>query len=142
MRHAPNLRVEKYRAGGPMNSNFGLFHIPSPKKGRWLLKVMVSQGAGWDHVSVSLPDRTPTWEEMDHVKNLFFADHEWVMQIHVPKSDNINICQTCLHLWRPQTQAEVDTVIQDWIRSGEPLPAEYQDLKSPGSIPLPPKILV
>lgn len=66
------------------------------------LKVICSDGSGWDHVSVSRPDRCPTWEEMAEIKSLFFDDHECVMQLHPPKSDYVNNHSYCLHLWRPQ----------------------------------------
>jgi len=66
------------------------------------LKVVASSGEGWDHVSVSLPDRCPTWEEMEQVKRLFFREGETAMQLHVPPTDHISHHPYCLHLWRPQ----------------------------------------
>jgi len=57
-------------------------------------------GAPWEHVSVSLPDRCPTWEEMDAVKRLFWDDSETVVQFHVARSEHINMHDYCLHLWR------------------------------------------
>lgn len=66
-----------------------------------LLRVLASNGDGWDHVSVSLGTRCPTWEEMDYVKRLFFKPDETVMQLHVPAGDNVNNHPYCLHLWRP-----------------------------------------
>jgi hypothetical protein len=80
--------------------------------GAWLvpcgggtLQVISSVGGGWDHVSVSLNDRCPTWEEMNFVKDLFFEPHECVMQLHPPKSNYVNVHPNCLHLWRPQATA-------------------------------------
>ncbi len=58
-------------------------------------------GEPWDHVSVSLEDRTPTWDEMCHVKSLFFDDEETVVQFHPPKSVYVNNHPHVLHLWRP-----------------------------------------
>jgi hypothetical protein len=55
----------------------------------------------WEHVSVSLANRCPTWEEMDFVKDLFWSPDECVMQLHVPKSDHKNYHKFCLHLWKP-----------------------------------------
>ena len=57
----------------------------------------------FEHVSVSLSteEGTPTWEEMDAVKRLFWRDDECVMQLHVPKESHINTHEGCLHLWRP-----------------------------------------
>lgn len=92
---------------GPMSSDRrygfnGAFFIPSQGL---TFKVVCSDGAGWDHVSVSLPDRCPTWDEMCRIKDLFFDEHECVMQLHPPKSEYVNNAVTCLHLWRPQAQA-------------------------------------
>jgi len=68
------------------------------------LKVVASTGMRWDHVSISREDRVPSWEEMEHVKRLFFRDTEWAIEYHVPPNDHINIHPHCLHLWRPQKQ--------------------------------------
>ena len=80
----------------------GRFFLPSPVAGRTLC-VIAASGEGWDHVSVSLKGstRTPTWEEMCRIKELFFEDNETVMQLHVPRADHVNYHPGCLHLWRP-----------------------------------------
>ena len=64
-------------------------------------RIIASSGEGWDHVSVSFKHRTPTWEEMETVKRLFFKPHEIAMQLHVPTSDHISFHPNCLHIWRP-----------------------------------------
>jgi hypothetical protein len=64
-------------------------------------KVIASDGEGWEHVSVSLPNRTPTWAEMDSMKRMFWDDDDCVMQLHPPRADWINNHPYCLHLWRP-----------------------------------------
>jgi hypothetical protein len=68
--------------------------------------VIASNGMGWEHVSVSMKNqsRLPTWDEMNHVKKLFFEPEECVMQLHPPKSEYININPYVLHLWRPLWQ--------------------------------------
>lgn len=76
----------------------GFFELPN---GGQTLRVVASSGEGWDHVSVSTQNRTPTWAEMEGVKHIFFHDHETVMQLHVPADDHINYHPHCLHLWRP-----------------------------------------
>lgn len=68
------------------------------------LRILASSGEGWDHVSISTPNRIPTWEEMQKVKNLFFLPDEMAVQFHPPKKDYINCCENCLHLWRPHNQ--------------------------------------
>jgi len=60
-----------------------------------------SNGGGWGHVSVSLENRCPTWEEMCHFKDIFWPDSEACVQYHPAKSDYVNNHPNCLHLWRP-----------------------------------------
>jgi hypothetical protein len=55
----------------------------------------------WNHVSVSLPNRTPTWMEMSYVKSLFFNPDEVAMQLHVAESDHVSNHDYCLHIWQP-----------------------------------------
>jgi len=66
------------------------------------LRIIASWGGDWDHVSVSLADRCPTWDEMAFVKEVFFRPDEAVMQLHPPRSVYKNLHPFCLHLWRPQ----------------------------------------
>lgn len=67
------------------------------------LTVIVSDGGGWDHVSVSCTHRTPTWSEMCWIKDLFFEPEEAVVQYHPPASAYVNVHPNCLHMWRCQT---------------------------------------
>lgn len=118
MRNTPNLQAERYRiTHGVMASdrgygNNGAFHVPVQSRrldghGSIPALVIVSDQAGWDHVSVSLPHRTPTWEEMCQIKDLFFRDDETVIQFHVPKSIHVNCHPYCLHLWRCHDQTVI-----------------------------------
>lgn len=66
------------------------------------LRIIASTGINWDHVSVSLKNRVPNWQEMCFVKELFFEDSDCVIQYHPPKKDYVNIHNNVLHLWRPQ----------------------------------------
>ena len=79
----------------------GAFHLIGP--GRKRLAVLCSgpdTDNFWEHVSVSGEDRTPTWEEMCHVKRLFWEDHECVIQLHPPASAYDERHPHVLHLWR------------------------------------------
>lgn len=69
------------------------------------MTVVASDQTGWDHVSVSLPSITPTWSMMCFVKDLFWEDHEVVVQYHPKKEDYVNLHKHCLHMWRIQTDA-------------------------------------
>ena len=107
MRNWPNLRALKFKQPDPntgivyQNDCNGLFFVHC--KGL-LLTVIASDGLGWEHVSVSLRNRTPTWAEMEFARELFWRDDETVMQLSVPRTDHINCHQFCLHLWRPLEQ--------------------------------------
>lgn len=87
----------------------GAFRLRHPKTGATLL-VIASDASDWEahalplprweHVSVSLPGRCPTWEEMRWVKALFFENSECVVQFHPPEESYVNFHPHCLHLWR------------------------------------------
>ena len=66
------------------------------------LRIVASDQMGWDHVSVSLADRCPTWEEMCYVKDLFWDPAETVVQFHPKASAYIDCHPNCLHMWRRQ----------------------------------------
>jgi hypothetical protein len=92
--------LERAHFGCAGDETCGLFILNGTNFKR-ALRVIASSGEGWDHVSVSLPERCPTWAEMEQVKRLFFRDDETAMQLHVPPTDHISIHPFCLHLWRP-----------------------------------------
>jgi hypothetical protein len=60
-----------------------------------------------EHVSVCYMDsnrKTPTWEEMCAIKEIFWDDEEEVHQIHPKKSQyvhGVKNLRNVLHLWRP-----------------------------------------
>lgn len=56
---------------------------------------------GWEHVSVSLQDRCPSWEIMSAVKARFWPPEARVVQYHPPAAEHVNAHPYCLHLWRP-----------------------------------------
>jgi hypothetical protein len=87
-------------ASDETNGCNGCFFIPG-RPGRPPFRVIASDGEGWEHVSVSLPDRVPTWDEMCAIKALFWGDDACVMQLHPPRADWVNNHSRCLHLWRP-----------------------------------------
>lgn len=62
--------------------------------------IIASWGAGWEHVSVSRRNRTPSWEEMATIKDIFWEEEECVVQFHPPKSEYVNTHPHCLHLWK------------------------------------------
>lgn len=98
-----DFRGELAHYGENGGATEGMFRIPYEREvgPPVTLTVIASAGEGWEHVSVSTPKRCPTWAEMEHVKRMFFEEHETVMQLHVPPSDHISLHHFCLHLWRP-----------------------------------------
>lgn len=104
-------RINKFRVtDGFMRSdnsmgNNGLFRYI---KGGNIYRILVSDGNGWDHVSIVIDNisRCPTWDEMCMIKDLCFDDDEVVVQIHPKKRDMVNNHQYCLHLWRNQKGME------------------------------------
>jgi len=100
--HVPErYRVRRGRMGSDASiGNNGAFEVPS-LDGNTRLFVIASDGGDWEHVSVSTRFRTPTWDEMHHIKNMFWDKEDTVIQIHPPQSQYINNCENCLHLWRP-----------------------------------------
>ena len=71
------------------------------KKSRCYLNFIMSWGAGWEHCSISMPTRCPSWEQMCSMKELFWEDNETCIEYHPAKEDYINNMPYCLHIWRP-----------------------------------------
>jgi hypothetical protein len=94
----------KHPTRGWGDSRGGCFKVQSPLQKNQDLFIIASISEGWDHVSVSMKKRIPTWIEMDYVRSLFFKEDEVVMQLHPARSHHINIMEFCLHLWRPHTE--------------------------------------
>lgn len=114
-------RAEKFRTRHPTGlphkygDDFGWFEFKAQPTGP-MLRVQVSPGFEqfeFEHVSVSLAHRTPTWEEMCIVKDLFWDTEDTVVQFHPPKSEYVNLSKNCLHLWR-------------WTRGNFPRPSKYE----------------
>ena len=111
-----NDLVEKYRiitgqlGSAPDTKTHGAFLVPTIERNKKkklkkaVIRVIMSIGMGWDHVSVSLQTRCPTWNEMNYIKNLFFDETEVAFQFHPKKTEYVNHHPYCLHLWRSHSQ--------------------------------------
>lgn len=97
IRSNPRIKINQE---GPDGGN-GWIHHPLFKRP---MLVVFSNGGGWDHVSVSFRNKTPTWDEMCIVKDIFFNEDEVVIQYHPAKEDYINNHPHTLHLWKPQKE--------------------------------------
>ena len=104
----PLAHLDKFRrkhpVGGLGDNYNGMFVLQHDGA---TLRVIASRGGGWDHVSVSLEARTPTWSEMSWIKDQFFHSDECVVQFHPPKSAYVNYHPHCLHMWRMTHQPMV-----------------------------------
>lgn len=74
--------------------------VYSKASGRPRMVVIASWAGGWEHVSVSLKNRCPIWEEMCMVKDIFFREDECVVEFHPPKKEYIDLMPYCLHMWK------------------------------------------
>jgi len=107
VRNEPNLRIDKYRGTHPVRgesepgANYGYFVVERHGVRLSVISSGVDVEHGWEHVSVSHPQRCPTWDEMQFVKELFWKDDEVVIQYHPAKKDYVNVHGHCLHMWRP-----------------------------------------
>lgn len=108
MRKQPSIAMERGRVlTGPYGTTMadgcqGAFLI---RLDGHPIKIMAADGKdeeaqGWEHVSVSCPNRTPTWKEMCWVKDQFWEEEEVVFQLHPRKSEYVNVHPYCLHMWR------------------------------------------
>jgi hypothetical protein len=111
MRSEPNIRLTPFRrvhpshGGSDHGANWGYFEVTT--MGGALLRIISSGSHAdqpWEHVSVSLADRTPTLEEMCLVKDLFWSGEETVLQFHPRTSAYVNHHPNCLHLWKRRKQ--------------------------------------
>lgn len=82
------------------DGNNGAFEMQTPYD-RYPVWCVASDGKGWEHVSVSCRKKIPSWELMAYVQGIFWSDQDCVVQYHPPKSEYVNNCENCLHLWRP-----------------------------------------
>jgi len=100
--HVPEqYRIRNGRIGSDASfENNGAFVIPLMDKIK--ANVIASDQEGWEHVSVTIRDknRTPTWQEMSIIKDLFWDEDDCCVQYHPPKSDYVNNHPHCLHIWR------------------------------------------
>lgn len=109
MREHPTNVIELGRIlvgdyGSPTKSGpQGAYVVLGPEQA--VLKIICADGKDeaaemFEHVSVSARNRTPTWGEMQWVKEQFWEDHEVCFQVHPSKSQYVNHHPYCLHIWR------------------------------------------
>ena len=104
--HVPELQrvVTGPAASDASYGNEGAFRIKSPyRKGE--LFIIASEEGGWDHVSARFvkpngKSAIPNWDEMCHLKDVFWDEEDCVVQYHPPRSMYVSLHPHVLHLWR------------------------------------------
>lgn len=59
------------------------------------------------HISVSLKNRNPNWDEMCFVKEKLLGDEMPAVQFHPPRSEYVNEHEHCLHIWASEDFSEL-----------------------------------
>lgn len=65
------------------------------------LNFIFSYQMGWEHLSVSMPSKTPSWDQMCRMKDIFWNKDEACVEYHPKEEDYVNMHKHCLHIWRP-----------------------------------------
>lgn len=119
---------------GSSGAPYGAFKCESPTRQGYELLIIASPGGvidddnggertiNWEHVSVHagfafVGDQrtaTPTWDEMDYVKGLFWDAADVVMQLHINDGEKVDTHKHTLHLWRP-TDREIPVPDKDLV---------------------------
>lgn len=102
------LKIKKEKANGFGGSLFPIeYRKGKPKIIQDYDKVLnfaFSWACGFEHLSVSTTVKTPTWEQMCKMKDIFWNENEVCMQLHPAKENYINNMPYCLHIWKPTTK--------------------------------------
>jgi len=106
-RGPPSNRVMNPLVGELGDAQNGAFLIEGPFR---TLRIIASNGYGWEHVSVSIQARAPNWQEMCFAKDLFWSEDDCAVQFHPARAHYRNYHPNCLHLWR---QIGVEMAVPD-----------------------------
>lgn len=58
-------------------------------------------GEQFIHVSVALPNRLPSWDDLGKIKNEFLGHGVNALQVLASDDTHVNLHFFCLHLWLP-----------------------------------------
>lgn len=95
IKRTTNLIIEAEAANDGMGGKYYDKH-----SGKWL-NFIFSYQLGWEHLSVSMPNKTPSWDQMCMMKDIFWGEEEACIQYHPRKEDYVNNHKHCLHIWKP-----------------------------------------
>lgn len=102
IKKTPNLVIEAEADNDGMGGRYY-----DKTTGKWL-NFIFSYQLGWEHLSVSMPSKTPSWDQMCMMKDIFWREDEVCVEYHPKKSDYVNNHSHCLHIWKP-TNVELAT---------------------------------
>lgn len=94
IKQSNRLKIEEEAEDGIM----GYYFDPVNQKKYFFI---FSWSGGWEHLSISTPNKTPDWDTMCRVKELFWEDEEACVEYHPKKSEYVNQHPHCLHIWKP-----------------------------------------
>ena len=60
---------------------------------------VMKNGSEWHHISLSRPDRLPSWSDVAKVKEDFLGTGGDAIHVIPKKRDHVNVHQYCLHIW-------------------------------------------
>lgn len=85
----PSGTVRSYKVGR-LGKRTGLFVLAS---------IVTHEDQAWYHVSFSKPDKTPSYQDMAWVKDIWIGPDRSAFQLFPKKEEHVNIHEKCLHLW-------------------------------------------
>lgn len=98
IKKTPNLFIEAETSNDGMGGHY--YDKESGKN----LNFIFSYQMGWEHLSVSMPSRTPSWNQMCRMKDIFWNKDEVCVQYHPKEEDYVNMHKHCLHIWKPTNE--------------------------------------
>lgn len=73
------------------------------------LKILMTKDEGRCHISVSHPDRYPTWDELKEIRYDLGPKQKPMAIVLPPQSAYVNIHQNCFHIW------EIRDEFSEWM---------------------------
>ncbi len=102
-------KMDILKANGVLPKERSEFYFPMEDKFGYVSAINFL-GDDWEHVMFNgfWLNRCPTYEEMAHLKDIFWKENEIAIQVHPKKSEYVNNCgyEYNLHLWRDRNVSE------------------------------------
>lgn len=98
IKECQNLKIQQFINRSDVVRIVGYYFDPVNSK-KYL--VMFTRSLGWEHASVSTPNKTPSWDIMCRVKDIFWTGEECCVEYHPKEEDYVNTHEHCLHIWKP-----------------------------------------